>query len=253
MQVPEKAETRLRFDPKRDITRDDLAHLDEKLKTLRGVTTPVSLGRFGASFSLITGKPVHLSTPEIDGMRHHAATKTTIENNLRALVDMKMLLPDSKLLTDNDISMVRERWEELRGMLTSLSPSVFLECTANAKILFPRESFPIQKGEWKLCLEMLDRMRKANGWFSFATIASHMRIANSNGARELQITDSDWSHMRDELKSYRAGDWTSFCHLAYFMTILAAEKLEVTTRGLEVSRLNSSRDKDVEMPGALEL
>lgn len=145
-----------------------------------------------------------------------------------------------------------EKASELRLSQDSLRPEEIEDQDDVEELLIDEideDLFP--KGRPRIYNEMvkeLVRNKKGKNWFAFARGASRFRIVIPEMARRLNVSkgalqeeldshlDSEsWQGMRDELKKLETDhNWRAYSNQAADMKILAAEKVEVTNKGLEI-------------------
>jgi hypothetical protein len=90
----------------------------------------------------------------------------------------------------------------------------------------------LDKAAW-IQMNIEAQKAKDNGnWEEFIDVFSNMKIIDQKAVPPL--VEEDWQAIKKTLPSLR-GDWARFSAMAMGMKILAAERVEVTDKGLEVT------------------
>ncbi|KKP33210.1 MAG: hypothetical protein A2360_04845 [Candidatus Staskawiczbacteria bacterium RIFOXYB1_FULL_32_11] len=100
---------------------------------------------------------------------------------------------------------------------------------------------------WDSMFRSLKNYKDNNMWNEFVNQATHMKVIDPK--IDLDISESDWDNIRKKINFERnLGRGISFSNLVARVKILAAEKLEVTDKGLEITMPKQSVGLQRETP-----
>ncbi len=118
------------------------------------------------------------------------------------------------------------------------------------KILFPDKASELNlDSAWQGMKDQLESSRQDNDWGAFAYQAIHLKILFPNRKAELDLNDSAWQGMKQNLESNRRfNNWWHFANQAMRLKILAADKVEITDQGLEITMLPPESFKSEKKP-----
>lgn len=155
---------------------------------------------------------------------------------------IKLVDPTLKMNIDGE---TWERMEEKLDVFRNIQDwSQFLNLAFAMKILEKNYKVDISKKEYKAIMDQFaDDTKHNEGWRIAATMAQ-LRVVDPN--RNLKIDDAAWECMHHQLEDWRFGDYDGFFQIAVDMQILAAEKVEVTDKGLEITM--PARNLQIETP-----
>jgi len=96
----------------------------------------------------------------------------------------------------------------------------------------------ITEAAWRGMKDVLNQYREKENenWWLFADLAMYLKILQPEQYSELQVNDEAWQGMKNVLNQYRKDkNWWDFAYLAMCLHILAAEKVEASDQGLEIT------------------
>ncbi len=172
------------------------------------------------------------------------------QNFVRQAMYMRILAPyKASELNIDDVA-----WREIKQQLEEDRKSIwrgFAHQAMSMKIL-QHDKFielKIDDQAWQGMIRTLERYRNNGNWWAFADQANDMKILQPSKAVELNIDDQAWQGMKQQLEMLRRGEsWLRFAHQAMYMKILAADKVEVTDQGLEITMLPPESFKSEKKP-----
>ena len=161
----------------------------------------------------------------------------------------KIILPELEV-TEGPLSAykrgVLKYLQQARRNSSELEWMYFVQTMANLKILYPDESIQLEEADWKAIEKSLEDI-KAKDWSDFASFAADMRILGHS--KELDI--SEWLHMKarlQELRNKKEEFGWNLAHISKSLSILAAEKIKVTSKGLELIKNDGVMTEHGELP-----
>ena len=111
----------------------------------------------------------------------------------------------------------------------------FSVAASDAKIVDPSFNLGLDQTAVNGIKGQIEEYRKDSRWDGFGDVASNARIIGLD--QVVQMDSTTWRELRNELGGARwRNDWDSFIILATQMKILAAKKVEVTEKGLELTK-----------------
>lgn len=134
--------------------------------------------------------------------------------------------------------------EEKRGMEKSLKKHCqqrqwlqFLRRAVDMKILFPARTSQsiVSDNEWRELIGELEQERLKDEWLSYSWFAGKMKILFPERASKLKINTFALQKLKFEFESYRNANISGLFQRAFWLKILAAHKVEVTEKGLEIT------------------
>jgi hypothetical protein len=267
MQVPERQNDDLEFDPNRDITEEKWKQIEEEfqneLKTVeRWLGHPESsrdLNSVGGlaceAISLqILGKPTPISEDVLHDMenlaeRANTKSKTIYDTALFAFLKTQGMKPQ---ISDALWKRFRERAKFVvhggdnfaDGDVRYVIDSALIDPT---KLAFDDEDIAATTQE----MESQRAKGDAYSFSKFAHLAVLLKILRPGA---LKLTKKDWNGMRSYLEWLPNNLDSSFASATMCMTLLAADEVHVTDKGIEVAHHNKSADKKMPtQPGSLTL
>ncbi len=115
------------------------------------------------------------------------------------------------------------------------------------KILFPQHGSEWDRNtdqgghEYNIGSVLVRMLEKGQQWTAFAEASSHMRLLFPEDWKENSVRPEHWQGMRATLAGFRQSDnGYSYAELAANMKILAAERVTISERGLELIMPNTS-------------
>jgi len=248
------------FDPEKDITADDWRAVLGQLKDYR---TRQRWGNFAdeaMSIKIIDPKrDLIIIRSDWAGMEGDLEEKRKIHGNFQRpdwfsffniAAGMKVL--DSK----KDFKISQAEWQSAQEKLQEYgSVSLwqdFLIFASAMNIVAPSKNLELNQKATEGVRELLDGCKEAGNWYMFSNIAAQLKILDAN--IDIGLDEVAWRGMRSELekqrKNYVDGHTTDIATQAANMKILAAEKVEVTDRGLKLimPEKRSLQSETPEMP-----
>lgn len=133
----------------------------------------------------------------------------------------------SWLLSDHGSQNIHDRYRILSDFAYTVA------MTAPGEVDKFRESLKLNEGEieqlWQKSVE------RKSPLYERLEILSIIKLIYPEVFKKLNLSESDWQHMKDQLRKYKdEGDLDSFVEHAAKMKILAAKKVEMTDKGLEM-------------------
>ena len=265
--LPEKKEDDAPFIPERDISEKDWQEMkkfaDRKIEDfLEDKDFPFEENLFGeitktlASMAIISSEKVaelnikKLPSESIEGVfksirGHDWGPGTT----LLWLGRMKV----GHIERVNEFSFTREEWEkEIRRLKYKMKKKDWVSALLD---VFEIKLYRPKDAELKECLktgadaliagivEHVQGWREMTGWMGVARLTRMLKILFPDRVKDFKPDKIAWQGMRKTLESLRhQSEWAEFAELAAAMTILAAEKVEVTEKGLEITMPKPKED-----------
>ncbi len=174
------------------------------------------------------------------GIRKHFEKKGEGDLKLQDLsLEQEEAKPELKFDPETEIS--ETDWQEMKNSLESDRQNNswwgFAEQAMRLKILFPDRTAELNlDSAWQGMKNRLEVFRRSYNWRNFAEQARSFKILFPNRKAELDLNDSAWQGMKDDLESDRRNNnWGTFTEQAMRLKILAADKVETTDQGLEIT------------------
>lgn len=149
---------------------------------------------------------------------------------------MAIKIVDNKI----DLALNDKDWQIINKKINCEkdSPSYDLSIALiTAKIIDPNFNFVLNE-EIEKNIELFKDVSFFGGYLF--TIPNYERLAYMKVLypnHQLDLNQKDWNGMKKALDEYRTYDWKSFSQLAFIMKILAAKKINITEKGLEIISL----------------
>ncbi len=262
----EQGETKpeLKFDPETEVTESDWQALEHQLEKYRArgsfwgfveqamllkIIRPDKTVRLNIDDRLWQEErrnlKLQLEALQRDG--NYALLWTFVERAMH----MKILQPDKAA----DLSINDHVWRQIEGALKfeqeASNSLAFNKYATDIKILqsdkFTKSKI-IDDQVWQRMRKELEEQRKNNNWWRFALDAMRMKILQPDKFAEVDIDDVAWQGMRRIFEAEWKNDRWGFLQQAMCMKILAADKVEVTDQGLEITMLPPESFKSEKKP-----
>jgi hypothetical protein len=229
----------LKFDPEKEISNVNWQEIKTILKYLEQYGYWENLVRQAASMKILCPeKSEELQFEDstwqklIERLRDYGYGTTWREFAWQAMF-IKIL--DPKKFKELEISRAWEKLKvELKVFKNIEAWGDFARRAACMKSIFPEKSAVLQLDDTALqgMKERLQFYRSSNQWFDFIQQAAFIKILYPEKSAEPQINDQDWRMM---MQKYKKLSWEKKPWLAACLTILAAQKVEVTDKGLKIT------------------
>ena len=243
VEEPEKQEV-LPFDPEMDITERDWEEMRVCLDRARkqysrgGILDPYEVA--GNMKILNADFEVNFSLEESEKIKKRLKGSLRLER-IKAAVSLKILNTSFGIdFNSNDWQASRE---SLKRSRSASEWSSFLLEAQREKILNPAIDLELTPENWQEIKNAIEIQRKKSledekvniyDYQRFSRLGSAMRVIDPGG--DLVVNQSDWETMKQKLDFYREqNNYHVLAELAADMKILAAEKVEVTDEGLEIT------------------
>jgi len=153
-----------------------------------------------------------------------------IDHAMELRLDITNML-DDRLLSKMEEDLNRQRANNYLGYMpvyASLARKVSLFCR------FLGKSFVLPDEDWKKFDEYLQRYKEGEAWGQYASVAESVKLMDSK--RDLHLDEVAWRGMKHHFNEKKNSDEIGQAFdVAEAMTILAAEKVEVTDQGLKLT------------------
>ena len=232
---PEK-QSELPFDPERDITEEDWQGMEKKLEEYRQPTKWNCFAEQAMAMKILDpAKDLKLDQAAwqgmIDSLKSSELKLNFIGEFSTQAMQMKILDPTY------DLNLDQAAWQKMRNWLEKFRQADWREFTSQAmamKILDPTMDLKLDQAAWQGMRDDLEECRQDDYFSSFYYQAMRMKILDPK--IDLNLNQGIWQKMIDELQeSKQINSAYSFSIRAMQMKILAAEKVEVTDKGLEIT------------------
>ena len=229
--------TGIAFDPDKEITKADREKMKEYLELLRGGT--------GSGFDS-AAMEMKIVDPSVDlGLDQEILErmKSELKHNKDG-GNWSFFIHNASRMKIVDPSLVELDQEARKGMKNMLEMqrgvnwSSFSRCAMEMKIVDPSVDLGINQEARQGMKDKLEKYRMAGFWSGFTSAAMEMRIIDPSA--DLGLDQEAWQGMKGELESRRNRPKSGFGDQAMAMKIIAAEKVEVTDKGLEIKMPENS-------------
>jgi hypothetical protein len=185
---------------------------------------------------------LNLDDLDVDSLAAHDAFGEGFSDKMAAL---KIIDPDraSELNADDNL---HNKMLELYNFIVNESEEEDhfkkqLRLASCIKILFPQHSSEWSRHtdqgrhEYNIGTVLVRMLEKGQQWTAFAAASSQMRLLFPEDWKESNVRPEHWQDMRATLEGFRQRDkGASYAELAANMKILAADKVTISERGLEI-------------------
>jgi hypothetical protein len=269
MQVPEQKKEQVRpFDPLKEITQGEWQKMRDELAIMREERDSQEYAQLGANMKILNpeeGFTIGRSTWAWEPLWNdlaHSKEEEMWEGFVQTAALMKIIDPSFSFpLSEKDKEDISQLWQTKRDIYK-------LHELARANIFYPEGRRRWDRSEWEYYASIITNRQVDSSNWTFAQFASNLRLACPE--YDLPLTGSDWVAMRGDLDSSRAAlkqdpnddpDYdqifkNNFVNMAVYMTILAADRIEITDEGLQL--INSPESKNLQtkvgaIPDSLQL
>ena len=244
IEEPEK-QTELPFDVERDVSKEDWERMWQSLENSRKYDNQIDFSTTAMCFKILDPKvDLNLNEADLDGMRSNLEMfrnkiPSDWQNFYKQAAELKII--DPKI----DIKLDKARWDGemprdaiAKSLLESSEHNInwhgFATCSMRIKIIDPGMDLNLDESIWNEMHQELEGYRSHNNWKGFARQATEMKILDPK--IELNLDRGAWEGMHQKLEMCRSFKFVrDFMQQVKNMKILAAEKLEVTENGLELT------------------
>ncbi len=239
------------FDPQRDISEQDWKtiidrRIGEYSDDLRNSGFRAGAGNgdmefFRAVAFLAPDKIKPLITDDVWNKMKNFKENETLGASASILATMRLVDPErfasEPKLDDREWLMIRNSY------LTHPAAAVEnrINIASKAKIIDPDKTEdyilrpPIQ---WDDVQDAIDKRISAGSWFMVAKLLADIKILDPERAKNFHISEETWNSMKKDLDRYRntsdKNKDISFAQLSSFMTIISAQEIRITDKGVEV-------------------
>ena len=234
IEEPEKQETF--FDPEKEITREDWEAMKDQLDECRRKGDVFSFASRAAAMKII--KPemrIQITDAQYENIKKSLEgwRKSNLSGFFQFAMSLKIIDPEFDIGPYvGDQSEIRNDFQEKKNNAFKIGE--FIGMAAKAKVVAPIRvgENSIEPETWEKIREHLRNSRKKLTR-NFTEKASQVKILNPK--EDLNLTQEDWDEMSQLLRDLRGDDMYNFSEQAMAMKILAAEKVEITAKGLEIT------------------
>ncbi len=238
-----RSESDLPFDPKKEISEEDIARLELKIKTYQQGRSWWKAAEMLVSMQMLfseRNQEAFLSAEQMAGQTrlYERLTKIGAYYTLIApAADFKLLFPD-QFGSLNVTSMEADAmYRSLGGYYSNKEWSNYASLATSLLILFPdlKAKLRLDDNLWRGVNEDLEHNLDAEPYF-YAEKCKNLKILYPD--KGLAIPPEAWDRMEQRLQLYR--DSTDpealryFANLASWMKILTTKEVKITDRGLEL-------------------
>jgi len=239
VEEPEKQQE-LAFDPERDITEEDWKIMKEQLKRYKETGDWSSFYREAAAMKVLNPGKINIEVDKSswENITNQPETifKEPLISSVRSLKNLNPAVSLGSLGIDGDFLNQEEK--ELREYISNHN-WLYIHSRASAfRVVEPNLKLDLTDQDWEYAKRYLDKYKEQKDWASFLSIASDLKIIDFKV--DLGLTQDCWRGMTDVLSLIKkSGSYLFFASCLMFLKILAAEKVEVTEKGLEITMRKS--------------
>jgi len=259
IEEPEKG-TDLAFDPERDLTREDWAKMEEQLDTFYHTENYSDFCKLFGDMKAVDSTNSFLANYQISEKFKQDNLKNWTGRSAGFWVDfaeiaVALKAAPEKFGQENNID--EKDWKAMFDILKYYCKNrgsefglAITELAACMKILDKRKDDKINEIiSWEYLQDNLEEFKRNGQWAEFSEMAKNIKIVKPT--MDLGLDKEVWESLREELKRSSADDlmgWQRLAKEAVALKILAAEKVDVTDKGLEITMRGEKKGLDNEVP-----
>ena len=230
------------FDPVREITAEDWELMKHILDVFRKTQQWGKFSHLATEMKVLDSKfNLNLDEEAWQGMRHmldFARKQGDWDFFFKLAMEMKILDPTINIKIT--VEEYKKAKDELEGILKITDGHYFKRAVMHMRFMNPNIDINLGPKFWEDVKTMLHQDSVTNRWLDFSSLAVASRIIDPDV--ELNLDEEAWQGMKNQLVIFRReykqsahGIHEELGQMAMNMKILAAEKVKITNKGLEIT------------------